>query len=36
MSREGTFFVSDEYGPFLFEFDQQGHLLRRVPCPPGS
>lgn len=20
----GTFFVSDEYGPYLFEFDRQG------------
>jgi hypothetical protein len=33
VSREGTFFVSDEYGPFVFEFDRQGHLLRRMPVP---
>src|SRR5688572_12448138 len=33
VSRQGTFFVSDEYGPYLFEFDRQGHLLRRVPVP---
>lgn len=29
----GTFFVSDEYGPFIFEFDPQGHLLRRIVVP---
>lgn len=29
----GTFFISDEYGPYLFEFDRQGHLLRRITIP---
>jgi hypothetical protein len=29
----GTFFVSDEYGPYLFEFDRQGNILRRVSLP---
>src|SRR5262249_50516712 len=29
----GTFYVSDEYGPYLFEFDREGHLLRRIPLP---
>ena len=33
ISREGTFFVSDEYGPSIFEFDRQGHLLKRIPVP---
>jgi len=33
VSHEGTFFTADEYGPYLFEFDRQGHLLRRVPVP---
>jgi len=30
---DGTFFLSDEYGPFVFEFDRQGHLLRRTNVP---
>ena len=25
--------MSDEYGPYVFEFDRQGHLLRRLPVP---
>ena len=29
----GTFYVSDEYGPYVFEFDRQGHLLRRIEVP---
>lgn len=29
----GTFFLSDEYGPYLFEFDRRGHLLGRVDVP---
>ena len=27
---DGTFFVSDEYGPYIFQFDRQGHLQRRI------
>lgn len=34
VSRDGTFFVSDEYGPFLFEFNRRGRLIRRIPLPP--
>lgn len=30
---DGTFFVSDEYGPYLFEFNRQGHLVRRIELP---
>ena len=33
MSPQGTFFISDEYGPYLFEFDRQGHLKRRITIP---
>jgi hypothetical protein len=33
VSATGTFFISDEYGPYLFEFDRQGHLLRRITLP---
>ena len=29
----GSFYVSDEYGPYLFEFNRQGHLLRRISIP---
>lgn len=33
VSQHGTFYVSDEYGPYLFEFNRQGHLLRRIEVP---
>lgn len=33
LSGSGTFFISDEYGPYVFEFDRQGHLLRRLGVP---
>ncbi len=29
----GTFFVSDEYGPYINEFLPTGHLLRRIRVP---
>jgi hypothetical protein len=29
----GTFYISDEYGPYVFEFDRQGHLLRHIAVP---
>src|SRR6185295_20163065 len=29
----GDFYISDEYGPYLFEFDRQGHLIRRIAVP---
>jgi hypothetical protein len=29
----GTVFISDEYGPDLFEFSPFGHLLRRINVP---
>jgi hypothetical protein len=33
VSGEGTFFVSDEYGPYINEFNRQGHRLRRIDVP---
>ena len=30
VSPAGTFYISDEYGPYVFEFDRQGHLQRRI------
>jgi len=33
VSPEGTFYVSDEYGPYVFEFNRQGHLIRRLTIP---
>ena len=30
---EGTFYISDEYGPYVFEFNRQGHLIRRLNVP---
>lgn len=33
VSRQGTFFVSEEYGPYINEFNRQGHLIRRIPVP---
>lgn len=33
VSNHGTFYISDEYGPYLFEFNRQGHLIRRIDVP---
>ena len=33
IGRDGTFFVSDEYGPYINEFNREGHLVRRIPVP---
>ncbi len=30
---DGTFYVSDEYGPYIFQFNRQGQLLRRLEVP---
>src|SRR5262245_8829273 len=29
----GNFYISDEYGPYIFEFDRQGHLVHRISVP---
>lgn len=33
VSPNGTFFISDEYGPYVMEFNRQGHLIRRIEVP---
>jgi hypothetical protein len=33
VSRAGTVFLSDEYGPFIYEFDLRGKRLRSLPVP---
>ncbi len=33
MGRHGTIFISDEYGPYIREFDRLGRLLREIPLP---
>ena len=33
VSGRGTFFISDEYGPAILEFNHQGHLLRPITVP---
>lgn len=33
VSPEGTFYVSDEYGPHILEFNRQAHLVRRITIP---
>jgi hypothetical protein len=34
VSPNRTFYISDEYGPYVFEFDRDGYLIRRLPVPP--
>ena len=33
VSPHGTFYISDEYGPYVFEFNRQGRLVRRLEVP---
>src|SRR5262245_65835674 len=30
---DGSFYISDEYGPYVFQFNRQGHLVSRVSVP---
>jgi hypothetical protein len=30
---DGTFYISDEYGPYVFQFDRQGNIIRRLSIP---
>lgn len=33
LTRDGRLFVSDEYGPFLYEFRRDGTMIRRIALP---
>jgi hypothetical protein len=33
VGRDKTFFISDEYGPYVYEFDRDGSVIRRLPVP---
>ena len=33
VTRDKTFIVSDEYGPYIYEFHRDGHLIRRIGVP---
>jgi hypothetical protein len=33
LGRDGTIFVSDEYGPYIYQFDQTGRRIRSLPVP---
>jgi hypothetical protein len=32
---DGTVWISDEYGPYILHFDQQGHEIGSLPLPAG-
>src|SRR5262245_57005687 len=34
VGRDGTIFVSDEYGPYIYQFDQSGRRIRVFDLPP--
>ncbi len=33
LGRNGNFFIADEYGPYLYEFDRSGRRVRTMPIP---
>ena len=33
VDRDGNFYISDEYGPYVRKFNRQGHLLARIAVP---
>lgn len=33
VGKTGTIFISDEYGPYIYEFDRKGRRLRSLPIP---
>jgi hypothetical protein len=34
LNRDGTFWVSDEYGPFVYKFDERGRMIDAIRPPP--
>ncbi|KAG9048256.1 hypothetical protein FS837_000392 [Tulasnella sp. UAMH 9824] len=34
LSRDGSFWISDEYGPYIYHFSEKGHLLDVIQPPP--
>jgi hypothetical protein len=34
VARNGTVYVSDEYGPYIYHFDARGHEIEALPVPP--
>jgi hypothetical protein len=32
-NRDGTFWISDEYGPYIYRFSADGHLLQTIQPP---
>lgn len=33
LAKDGTLYVTDEYGPFLYQFRQDGRMIRRITLP---
>ena len=33
VGKDKTFYISDEYGPYVYQFDRDGYLIRRLPVP---
>jgi hypothetical protein len=33
VDRDGNFYISDEYGPYILKFNRQGHLQARIEVP---
>jgi len=33
LAPDGTFYLTDEYGPYLYQFSRQGRMLRRLALP---
>ncbi|KAG8934162.1 hypothetical protein FRC00_012459 [Tulasnella sp. 408] len=36
LNRDGSFWISDEYGPYIYRFSEKGHLLDVIQPPPAA